>query len=148
MAVTYSSSFAELSKKIKARALDIKKRVEALDGQRVVVGIPGDAEYPNGKKVAEVAELVTYGIRDDGSPSLAGPRRFMYVAGEDNKKKWYRMLQDGVRKSLRGGGTPDLKPVLKEVGEEMKSDIQKTMLDMGIYRTGRMYDSISVLSTE
>ena len=69
----------------------------------------------------------------------------MTVATEENKGKWSSMLQEGVRDALRRQKRPNLRPVLLEVGERMKRDIQKTMLDMGVYDTGRMHDSITVL---
>lgn len=145
MAVTNSNSFADFSKKLIARAKDIKERVESMRGKRVVVGIPPSAKYPNGKSVAKVADCITYGVHEDGRPMRAGPRRFMTVAAEENKGKWSRMLQEGVRDALRRQKRPNLRTVLLEVGERMKSDIQKTMLDMEVYDTGRMHDSITVL---
>lgn len=145
MGVTYSRSFADLSGRIRARAEEMKRKVEALDGKKVVVGIPADAKYPNGKSVAEVAELVSYGIRDDGSPANKGPRRFMTVAQEENGEKWNRMLKEGVRQALRAGGRTNLKPVLERVGDVMRDDIKKTMQEMGILKTGKMMDSIEVL---
>ena len=63
MAVITTSSFADFSKKLIARAQDIKKRVESMHGKKVVVGIPSSAKYPNGKSVAEVAELISDGDR-------------------------------------------------------------------------------------
>lgn len=145
MLVTTSNSFADFSKKLIARAKDIKERVEAMRGKRIVVGIPPSAKYPNGESVVQVADCISYGVNENGSPMRAGPRRFMTVAAEENKGKWSRMLQKGIRDALRRQKNPNLRPVLLEIGEEMKSDIQKTMLDMDVYDTGRMHDSISVL---
>ena len=146
MAITTCSSFADLTKKLKARALDIKSRVESMRGKRVVVGIPASAEYPNGKKVAAVAQLINDGVHENGYPMRAGPRRFFTVAADNNGKKWSRILQDGVRKALRARQRPNMRPVMIKVGEAMVDDIRKTMLDMDVYDTGRMYSSISILN--
>lgn len=145
MAVINTSSVADFCKKLTARARDIKERVEAMNNKRVVVGIPADATYPNGQKVAEVAELITYGVQENGSPMKAGPRRFIEVATEENKQKWNRMLQDGVREALRREKKPNLRPLMIKLGEEMQNDIRNTMLDMDIYDPGRMLNSISIL---
>ena len=116
-------------------------------GKKVVVGIPKSAKYPNGKSVAEVAEQIEYGICDNGAPMKAGPRPFMRVAAAENKAKWNRMLQDGVRKALRERRKPNLRPLMERLGERIKTDIQETMMSFPdpVYDTGRMYDSISVL---
>lgn len=145
MAISNTNSFADFSKKLTARARDIKDRVESLRGKRVVVGIPKDAKYPNGKSVAKVADLISYGVHEDGSPMKAGPRRFMTVTVEENKGKWGRMLQDGVRTALRREKRPNLRPLMIHIGEEMQKDIRDTMLDMDVFDTGRMLSSISVL---
>lgn len=145
MAVYTTKSVAELTKKLKARAKDIRDRVESLKGVKVVVGIPKDAKYPNGKSVAEVAQLVSYGINENGSPMEAGPRRFLTVAAEENQSKWSRILQDGVRTALRKEKKPKLSPMMMKLGERMQEDIRKTMREMDIYDTGRMVDSISIL---
>lgn len=145
MALINSNSFADFSKKIKARATDIKERIASLKGKRIVVGIPPSAQYPNGKSVVQVADCITYGVNENGSPMRAGPRRFMSVAVEENGKKWNRMLQEGVRQAYRQQKRPNLRPLLIKVGERIKSDIQKTMLDMDVYDTGRMHDSVRLL---
>lgn len=146
MSVTTCSSFADLTKKLKARALDIKRRVESMRAKKVVVGIPSSAKYPNGKSVAAVAQMINDGVHENGKPMLAGPRRFMTVAAENNGQKWNRILQDGVRNALRARQRPNMRPVMKAVGEAMVKDIRKTMLDMDVYDTGRMHDSISILN--
>lgn len=147
MGVTNTNSFADFSKKLIARARDIKERVESMRGKRIVVGIPPSAKYPNGKSVAKIADCVSYGINENGTRMRAGPRRFMTVAAEENKGKWSRMLQDGVRNALRRQKRPNLRPLLLEVGERIKSDIQKTMMSFPnpVYDTGRMHDSITIL---
>ena len=134
-----------LAKKLFAKVKDIKSQVVALGENRMVVGIPPEAKYPNGKSVAKVAECITYGVHEDGRPMRAGPRRFMTVAIQENRGIWNRMLQQGLSKALKRQERPDLNPVLLEVGERMKNDIQKTMLDMEVYDTGCMHDSISVI---
>lgn len=145
MAVIRTSSFADFSKKLVARAKDIKDRVEAMKGKKVVVGIPASAKYPNGKSVAEVAELITNGVLENGAPSSKPPRPFMKIAVEENKKKWNRRLQEGVRAALRERKKPDLRPLLIDIGEEMQKDIRRVMVDMDIGDTGRMHNSISIL---
>lgn len=145
MAVNNLSSLLEFSKKLKDRAQDIKKRVESMRGASVVVGIPSNARYPNGKRVAEVAERIEYGVMENGAPMRAGPRPFMRVTVDNNKDKWNRMLQDGVRESWKVSGTPDVRSVMMKVGEQMQQDIQRTMEEMGLSETGKMHDSVKVL---
>ena len=143
--INTSNSFAEVSKKLMARAKDIKERVESMRGKKIVVGIPESAEYPNGKSVAAVADLITYGIKEDGDWMQAGPRPFIREAASENGQKWSRRIQDGVRAELRAHKRGDIQGVLQEVGETMVEDIREKMLEMEVYDTGKMYNSISVL---
>ena len=145
VATSNTNSIVDFCKKLRARARDIKDRVESMRGKRVIVGIPKSAHYPNGQSVAHVADLISYGVHEDGSPMRAGPRRFMTVATEENKGKWSRMVQDGVRTALRREKRPNLRPLMIEVGETMQKDIRDTMLEMDVYDTGRMFNSISIL---
>ena len=146
MSVETFSSFADFRKKLTARAKDIKERMESMRGKSVVVGIPPSAEYPNGKSVVEVAQLITDGVLENGYPSSKPPRPFIRLATEENQSKWGRKIQEGIREALRRRQRPNLRPVLMKVGERMKKDIQAKMLELEVYDTGRMHDSISVLS--
>ena len=145
MGISTSSSFADFSKKLIARAQDIKERVESMRGKKVVVGIPASAKYPNGKSVAAVADLISEGVLENGAPSSKPPRPFIRIAVDENKQKWSRKLQEGIRNALRREKRPNLRPILIEVGEEMQKDIRKVMLDLGVWDTGRMHSSISIL---
>lgn len=139
MAVETCSSFAELSKKLTARADDLKDIVRKMRKKDIVVGIPPESTYPNGKKIVDVAELIEYGTH------AMAPRPFMRIAAAANKDKWNRKLVDGIRQELREHKKRNLRPILISVAEEMQKDIKKTMLDLDIYDTGRMHSSISIL---
>ena len=145
MGISTSSSFADFSKKLIARAQDIKERVESMRGKKVVVGIPASAKYPNGKSVAAVADLISEGVLENGAPSSKPPRPFIRIAVDENKQKWSRKLQDGIRNALRREKRPNLRPLLIEVGEEIQKDIKKVMVDLDVWDTGRMHNSISIL---
>lgn len=145
MALKNTNSFVDFNKKLKARAKDIIDRVESMRGKRVVVGIPDSATYPNGKKVAMVADLISAGIMENGKSTSMGPRPFMTIASEENGAKWNRMLQRGIRRALREKQKPNLRPLMIQIGETMQKDIKKTMLDMDVWDTGRMHSSISIL---
>ena len=144
---TTSASIDDFCKKLRATAADIKDRMNAMREKKLSVGIPKSAKYPNGKSVAEVAEQIEYGICDNGAPMKAGPRPFMRLAVAENKRKWDRMMQEGIRDALRRQKRPNLRPLMIEVGDRMVRDIQRTMMSFPhpVYDTGRMLSSISIL---
>lgn len=142
MSVTTCSSFADLSKKLRAHAEDVKQKINAMRGKQIVVGIPPESTYPNGMKIAAVADMIEHGT------AHIGPRPFMRIAAAENKGKWNRMLAKGIRQEVRKHKRPRLRPILVEVGEEMQKDIRKTMLDLDVWDTGRMHSSISILKVK
>ena len=139
MSVTTCSSFADLSKKLHAKAEDISARVNAMRKKNIVVGIPPESRYPNGQKIVDIARMIEYGTKN------IGPRPFFRLAAEENAAKWTRMLSKGVREEVRRHKRPVIRPTLIAVGEEMQKDIRKTMLDLDVWDTGRMHSSISIL---
>ena len=54
-------------------------------------------------------------------------------------------MQDGIREALRAQQKPNLRPLMIKVGERMQHDIKETMMELDIYDTGRMHNSISIL---
>jgi len=139
MSITTCSSFADLSKKLHAKAEDISARVNAMRKKNIVVGIPPESRYPNGQKIVDIARMIEYGTKN------IGPRPFFRLAAEENAAKWTRMLSKGVREEVRRRKRPVIRPTLIAVGEEMQKDIRKTMLDLDVWDTGRMHSSISIL---
>ena len=141
---TYNS-IADLQKRLNFRVKELQDRVKSMHGKRVIVGIPPGAKYPDGKSVAKVADQIVYGVNENGTRMRAGPRPFIKIAELANGKKWLRMLQDGVREELRRRQSSNLRPLLLKVGNRMVSDIRKVMIDLDVYDTGKMHDSITVL---
>lgn len=116
---------------------DIEAKIRtarAMDGIRLSVGIDPDARYPDGKSVAEVAELVEYGTR------YMPPRPFMRVAKIENEAAWRGRLRRAVDRSLKTGQPID--HLLESLAMEMKSDVQESIMGFGAYRTGRLHDSV------
>lgn len=116
---------------------DIEAKIRtarAMDGIRLSVGIDPDARYPDGKSVAEVAELVEYGTR------YMPPRPFMRVAKIENDAAWRGRLRRAVDRSLKTGQPID--HLLESLAQEMKSDVQESIMGFGAYRTGRLHDSV------
>ena len=145
MAIHTSNSAADFGKKLRTRIEELKDRVNSMRGKRVIVGIPQSARYPNGKSVAEVANLIADGVLDNGAPSSKPPRPFIRIATEENRLRWNRIMQDGIREALRAQQKPNLRPLMIKVGERMQHDIKETMMELDVYDTGRMHNSISIL---
>lgn len=110
------------------------RTLKAMDGITIAVGIDPSAKYPDGKSVAEVAELVEYGTR------YMPPRPFMRNAKAEKEASWRGMLRRAVARSVKDG-TP-IGTLLVPIAERMKSDVQESVMAEGAYRTGRLHDSV------
>ena len=116
---------------------DIESKIRtarAMNGIRLSVGINPAAHYPNGKSVAEVAELVEYGTR------RMPPRPFMRVAKAENEAAWRGRLRRAVDKSLKTGQPLD--SLLEPIAQKMKEDVQESIMNFGAYDTGRLHNSV------
>lgn len=128
------ASLSQFADRVK-RNIEAKIRtLKAMDGVRLSVGIDPAARYPNGKKVTEVAELVEFGTR------YMPPRPFMRTAKIENEASWRGKLRRAVAKSAKTG--QPLESLLEQLAEEMKSDVQESIMGFGAYRTGRLHDSV------
>ena len=127
-------SISEFADRVR-RAVDAKIRTaKAMDGIRLTVGIDPSAHYPNGKPVAEVAELVEYGTRS------MPPRPFMRVAKSENEAAWRGRMRRAVVKSFKTDLPLD--HLLDSVADKMKEDVKESIMSFGAYRTGRLHDSV------
>ena len=116
---------------------DIKVKIrtaKALNGIRLSVGIDPKAHYPNGKSVAEVAELVEYGSR------MMPPRPFLRNAKAEMEDTWRGRLRRAIEKVLKTGEPID--PLLDRVAAKMKLDVEESIMAYGAYDTGRLHNSV------
>lgn len=97
----------------------LKDRIAALsNSSSIVVGFEGDAKYPNGKSVGEVARYMEY-----GTPTIP-PRPFMRLAVDANRGKWISEVRDAILDSPDAGS---LQRRLSKVGGEIVEAIQDSI---------------------
>lgn len=109
---------------------------KSVNGRSVSVSIPGSAQYPNGKPVAEVAKFVEFGT------VKMPPRPFARVAVAENRKKWMSLLKKGLSLAILDGSSVE-KP-LALVGEQVKADVMSEIKAFGAVRTGTLLNSFKV----
>ena len=131
MAVTFQQAAERLERKVQA----VISRMKRLDGQSVGVGIAPGARYPDGKPVAEVADFIEHGTR------FMPPRPFMRTAKARNYESWRGILRRGALKAVQTGESP--LPSMIRAAQKMKADVQKSIVDYGAVRTGRLRDSVT-----
>lgn len=83
------------------------------------VGFFPKSIYPSGEHIASVAFWNEYGT--DTIP----PRPFFRTAIADNKKKWFKIIKDGVKKNESNRA---LERALKEAGHEAVNDVKRSIL--------------------
>jgi len=88
----------------------------------VLVGIPSDAApYPDGTRVVDVAVSHEFGI---GVPE----RSFLRSTVSENRKKYVKMLSNGLAKVRQGKLTVD--QMLKVIGIEASVDVKQKITDI------------------
>lgn len=127
-------SFSDLSRKMEEEVKGIANSLKALNGKKIAVGIPSNAKYPNGTKVAKVAKIIEYGTH-----SMA-PRPYMRTAFSENGPKWKRELADRCRQIALGKGS-NYQQALQAVGNEMADAVRENIVAMDAVDTGRLRDS-------
>lgn len=100
---------------------ELAKRLAAFDGRLAKVGWFESAEYPNGKKVAEIAMIQEHGAPGANIP----PRPFMRPTIDAEKEKWIEEIERGARAVMRGATTAD--NVLTIVGQKASADIRQAI---------------------
>ncbi len=95
----------------------------------VNIGWFADQKYPkrrdrDGENVANVARWNEFGTRA-GVPS----RPFLRTTIHNNERKWHELLKTMIQRAIDEDKA--FTPVLKLFGEQVKADIQETILDGG-----------------
>ena len=88
------------------------------------IGWFDDQEYYNGTSIARVARWNEFGTRQ-GMPQ----RPFLRTTIMDNEKKWHELLKTLLQRAIDENKA--FTPALKLFGEEVKKDIQETILAGG-----------------
>lgn len=103
---------------------ELAKRLAGFDGRQAKVGWFESAEYPNGKKVAEVAIIQEFGAPGANIP----PRPFIRPTFNAQKEKWTEHIEKGVKAVMRGATTADA--ALDTVGHVAAEDIKMAIRDV------------------
>jgi len=103
---------------------ELARRLEGFNGRQAKVGWFESAEYPNGKKVAEIAIIQEFGAPGANIP----PRPFIRPTFNAQKEKWTEDIEKGVKAVLRGATTAE--NVLTIVGQKAAGDIRKAISDV------------------
>ena len=103
---------------------ELARRLAGFDGRQAKVGWFESAEYPNGKKVAEVAIIQEFGAPGANIP----PRPFIRPTFNAQKEKWTELIEKGVKAVMRGATTADA--VLDTVGHAAAEDIKMAIRDV------------------
>lgn len=94
---------------------NLNDKIKKIQNKKIQIGFFETATYPDGTYVATVARdnnLGTYKVP---------PRPFFTYTIEKNKKKWLRLLKDGIIKYKND-------KALHRVGEVIKNDITKSII--------------------
>lgn len=121
---------------IRKRLTEIVNRAMSCDGVKVTVGIDPNATYPNGKRVSEVASFIFNGTR------RMPPRPFLKQAMESSKSE----IAKKMRRAIVGVMTKkeDIEDSSREIGETLMERARETMLEEGVFKTGKMLESLVV----
>lgn len=128
------AEFASLSS-LSALKRKVAATVKKYDGNAVSVVISSSERYDNKTPVGDVAKFVEYGT------AKMPPRPFARVARIANTRKWYAQLAQ----ELASGGS--VQKALRTVGETMRADVQKEISAMGMSKTGKLFNSLTVKVT-
>lgn len=138
-------SLNSLESEIKRRLSDFQKKAEVLNGLSIKVGISEDAQFKDGKKIADVAYNINYGITEKGRPSKKGPRRFITLAIEKDGRRWMDEVKREIYEYLSGHKWTNIKTVLEEeVGSEIQKSIQAAINELEIEEGDNIKNSIEI----
>ena len=127
-------SFSDLSRKMEEEVRGIANSLKTLNGKKIAVGVPSDAKYPNGTKVAKVARLIEYGTH-----SMA-PRPYLRQAFAANAEKWKAEIAEKCKEIAKGKGS-NYRQALQAVGNEIVEEVRENITAMDAVDTGRLRDS-------
>jgi hypothetical protein len=122
-------------KQIKSNAKDkfsqkLKNISEMLDRDYTLnVGWFSGNKYNNGLEVGDVAKLQEYGGVGENGNNIP-PRPFVRPAMAENSNKWRKNILKNIKNEISKGHVAFLNNIFKELGKEVKENIQKSIQDV------------------
>lgn len=116
---------------------DIKENIAKLADRELIVGIRADAQYKDGRPVAEVAELIEYGS-DGGKVPM---RSFLRATIDSERSRIDATIRRAENLVLIHSASAPV--ILGELGQLLVQRIRSKMRQLDVYDTHTMHDSIT-----